>query len=1141
MDKTRRKLLKAKAALAASAATGISLTNTEQALAQTNQEPLQPISLTGIHGYAQTRITAGESLELRISSDRSYDLGIYRLQSLDEPDETIDELIGPVISGTSFQQDIRPGSYINVVNNLTDITMSEISIECWIRPRDESRWQGIISQHNYPNNCGLGLFLKPGGGLFFYVGNGGSYSSAFALIVNNVIPVTTDPKKKTWYHLVATWSKSTGLQELFLDGELVASKQNFVNFQPGTAPLRIGAYGVESNGNKYTNYTFHGDMAMPIIYGKTLTLSEIQQRAAQIVPSIPNSNNLLAAWPLDEENGEIVHDASGQLRTGAITNKATWMIGGPGFDASAIPRYGYNPVADTNRGHGLRFAIDDLYDCKWQVTHTLPIPVNAKSGIYAARLSSVNQEGEVEHDNITFVVKRPSDRPKSPILVLTATNTWFAYNTTPFKAYTYNNGGDPTPRVRIPLHSQYKIHHKGLPTNKSGLKVPCPAADPYATFRNTSSGGSYSHLVRAERYTHQWLENRGYEFDVATDFDMDSDPALLSGYKVVMILGHSEYWSKSAREKLDNYLNEGGNALVMSGNTMFWRVSLDLDDGVMECRKFGIGGGFNSANAHGEVWHSMDGDQGGLLRDLELPCWKVLGLESAGFNSKGQDEPNHDNTFFSFSVTDPTHSIYKLPNDTDFQQGQNYGEAGGQSLPRAVGHEWDVRVSELQEFSPAPDGMQRVIDPPTIETLAESIPPTKFRAFPYFQSDTTEDSVTGAVASQVIYWQRPQGGKVFNAGSIACGWALSSDPKFGVVIDNVLDDFGVNIQSTPGSDYIVCDALSESEIHIVTVESGTKRIRNKLKYNSTWLPGMLVTDELGGESNFPPAITVNSTLANPRINTFILRTDGTLGNKWSYGSGWVPTNEVWSNLGGNLTGPPSAINWGNNTLDVFAPGIQGDIQFKRWNGTNWSNWSSLGGQAHNLQGPVATLSWTPNLLGVAALGGNGHVYYKFNDSAQWKPNLDGDWIDMGSGFQGEVSLVSKFDSEVHIFAYGTDNKYYHKWWDSESGWQPSINQWNSLDGAFSASPLAINSDTGRINLLGVGLDGVVYNKWLINGQWNPAWENMGSGFEGKLSAVSRPGDNLDIFAIDTDKIINTKLWNGSSWIPSRTGWTKITT
>jgi hypothetical protein len=78
-------------------------------------------------------------------------------------------------------------------------------------------------------------------------------------------------------------------------------------------------------------------------------------------------------------------------RPGSIINHATWMIGGPNFDA-AVPQFDdYDPATDPTRGHGLRFASDDLVDCRWQVTQTYTVPTNARSGIYVARLTRVGR------------------------------------------------------------------------------------------------------------------------------------------------------------------------------------------------------------------------------------------------------------------------------------------------------------------------------------------------------------------------------------------------------------------------------------------------------------------------------------------------------------------------------------------------------------------------------------------------------------------------------------------------------------------------------------------------------------------------------------------------------------------------------
>ena len=50
-------------------------------------------------------------------------------------------------------------------------------------------------------------------------------------------------------------------------------------------------------------------------------------------------------------------------------------------------------------------------------------------------------------------------------------------------------------------------------------------------------------------------------------------------------------------------------------------------------------------------------------------------------------------------------------------------------------------------------------------------------------------SIDGTCA-EMIYWERPTGGRVFHAGAIAAGWALSDDSKWRTVMRNALHHFG---------------------------------------------------------------------------------------------------------------------------------------------------------------------------------------------------------------------------------------------------------------------------------------------------------------------------------------------------------------
>lgn len=68
------------------------------------------------------------------------------------------------------------------------------------------------------------------------------------------------------------------------------------------------------------------------------------------------------------------------------------------------------------------------------------------------------------------------------------------------------------------------------------------------------------------------------------DHDLD-DYKTIANSKLLMIVGHSEYWSLQARKNFDHFVNEGNDALVLSGNTMWWQVRYEHNGTQLVCYK----------------------------------------------------------------------------------------------------------------------------------------------------------------------------------------------------------------------------------------------------------------------------------------------------------------------------------------------------------------------------------------------------------------------------------------------------------------------------------------------------------------------------------------------------------------------------
>ena len=78
--------------------------------------------------------------------------------------------------------------------------------------------------------------------------------------------------------------------------------------------------------------------------------------------------------------------------------------------------------------------------------------------------------------------------------------------------------------------------------------------------------------------------------------------------------------------------------------------------------------------------------------------------------------------------------------------------------------------------------------------LAEGFADSRKLAFAwdYFQRPVPLGKAPAiSVAAEMIYWERPGGGRVFHAGSINAGSTLAADPKWAGLMHNVLSHFGV--------------------------------------------------------------------------------------------------------------------------------------------------------------------------------------------------------------------------------------------------------------------------------------------------------------------------------------------------------------
>jgi hypothetical protein len=245
----------------------------------------------------------------------------------------------------------------------------------------------------------------------------------------------------------------------------------------------------------------------------------------------------------------------------------------------------------------------DRDGCGWPVALQVEVGADWASGYYDILLTDA-AGGEARH----FVcVKPPASQRRSSALMVLATNTYQAYNywgganaycnvaglmsgQVPFdQAMDQAIGVLSTQRPFPPLIINAPEDAPRLVNlRKRGFQEPPWAADPQWMRRHRASpyDGSAGFLNKWEHAFVAWAEAEGYALDFATDYDLEAEPDLLAGYGAVLFVGHSEYWSAGQRDQVEQFVDAGGNAAILSGNTCFWKVRWEDEGRTYVCHKW---------------------------------------------------------------------------------------------------------------------------------------------------------------------------------------------------------------------------------------------------------------------------------------------------------------------------------------------------------------------------------------------------------------------------------------------------------------------------------------------------------------------------------------------------------------------------
>ncbi|MCX7086765.1 MAG: hypothetical protein NTV00_01795 [Methylococcales bacterium] len=287
----------------------------------------------------------------------------------------------------------------------------------------------------------------------------------------------------------------------------------------------------------------------------------------------------------------------------------------------------------------------------WQKTTSIKIGSNWPSGFYMVQMFNPS---DVFMGYATFTVKMANPGTYSRLLYLDNAPTSVAYNNWGGKSAYADNSSDSVAATSVSLKRPGQ-NYLGYPEQSFAL----------------------------------WAKSNNIAVEYASMMDIENDPTLLSHYAAVIIAGHSEYWSKKMRDNFDDFIRNGGNGVILSGNTMWWQVRIEGDK-MVAYKETAVGKDplkndpvlFDADLTNDATVTSLWSDPNGANRPENLSIG--VSFRSAGFVNdtwSGVYLSTSTNTYGGYTPTNPNHWVF---NNTALKNGAVFGKNAG-----IVGYETD--------------------------------------------------------------------------------------------------------------------------------------------------------------------------------------------------------------------------------------------------------------------------------------------------------------------------------------------------------------------------------------------------------------------------------------------------------------------
>jgi hypothetical protein len=387
-------------------------------------------------------------------------------------------------------------------------------------------------------------------------------------------------------------------------------------------------------------------------------------------------------------------------------------------------------------------------DWAWPA-YAFTIPDHWPSAVYIAHLVEANEVAALDlamtSAAVLFVV-RGNGRGK--LLYKLPLTTYHAYNCTGGACFYWN-----PPRSQDPPGAKLSFHRPGggIGGETWGALDHYDMSSPRQTFAHWDA-----------RFIN-WLLQHGYEPEFCIDLDIHDDPCLLDRYRLVVSVGHDEYWSEPTRNHIEAFIGQGGNAAFFGANLCWWRIHIINDGAGMVCHQGGPKGAFDH-------WWPQTG--------VGRPEDALTGM-SYRHGGGWWDGPRESNGYI---VQDARHWVFA---GTGLQRGEIFGK---DTSPPLVGYECDGAPLEAFDAATGIATLSREANasgtPENFELLAVGLLGDHWQERPPREKHRANEGIHAATMGM---YQRK--GTVFNAGTVDWAQVLGSgqDVRVDAITRNVIE------------------------------------------------------------------------------------------------------------------------------------------------------------------------------------------------------------------------------------------------------------------------------------------------------------------------------------------------------------------